>query len=46
MSAAVTVLASDGSLTSSLVFGAPVAMVLLALLVLTVRDRRRERRER
>jgi hypothetical protein len=46
VSAAVTVLASDGSATSSLVFGAPVAAVLLALLAMTLRDRLRERRDR
>lgn len=46
MSAAVVVLADHGSFSISLMFGAPVAAVLVALIVLTVRDRRREGRER
>ena len=44
MTAGMSVLADHGSFTVSLMFGAPVALVLLALLVLTVRDRRRARR--
>lgn len=43
MSAAVVVLADHGSLSVSLMFGAPVATMLVALLVITVRDRRRQR---
>ncbi len=35
------VLADHGSFTVSLMFGAPVAAMLLALVVVTVRDRRR-----
>lgn len=46
MSAGLTVLASNGSLSVSLLFGGPVIVMLLVLLAMTVRDRRRERRER
>ena len=46
VSAVIFVLADHGSFSISLMFGAPVAAVLLALAALTLRDRRRERRER
>ncbi len=40
----VTVLADHGSFTISLLFGGPVAVLLLALLTLTWRERRQNRR--
>jgi cytochrome c-type biogenesis protein CcmH/NrfF len=46
MSGTVTVLATDGSLSTSLFFLGPVAMMLIALLVMTIRERRRERDDR
>lgn len=46
MSTLVLVLADHGSFSSSLMFGGPVAAVLVALAALTLRDRRRERRGR
>jgi cytochrome c-type biogenesis protein CcmH/NrfF len=37
----ITVLASDGSLQLSLLFGGPVGLLLLALVTMTIRERRR-----
>lgn len=41
--AALTVFADHGSFSISLMFGGPVALLLLTLVGLTVRERRRER---